>query len=398
MSLARRLRELVDARIVFYGLYASELHEHLAGNRLADAVFGGEYEQGLGDYADALSGGRLLEGQPDGFAGSGSSPIFPRQRYLLPDRGGLPALDAYARFDPGDGDLRLAGYVEATRGCAHRCTHCPVTPTYGGRLRLVQPEVVLADIDQLVELGAQHITFGDPDFLNATGHAEQITSQLHARHPDLSFDATIKVEHLIAHEALLAPFRDRGLAFVTSAFESVDDALLQRLEKGHTRADMDRVMDDARGHRVPLRPTWLPFTPWTAPQDLLNILAFVADHGLIDHVQPVQYALRLLLPPGSPLIAQADAEAALTGFDAGGLTYTWVHPEPAMDQLQRSLAAYTSRAATACDHDEDYLPTRQQFDTIAAMAREALGGSRRYRSGLDRVSPGVPGLTEDWFC
>jgi hypothetical protein len=394
MALARRLRQLVDAPIAFYGLYASELDEQLRSSGLADAVFGGEYEIGLGHLADAVANGEPV----DALSGSGSLPLFPRQDYLLPDRAGLPALDEYARFDPGDGELRLAGYVEATRGCAHRCTHCPLTPTYGGRLRLVQPEVVLADIDQLVALGAQHITFGDPDFLNAAGHAGQITADLHARHPDLSFDATIKVEHLIRHEALLAPLKDRGLAFVTSAFESVDDALLERLEKGHTRADMETVMDDARRHGVPLRPTWLPFTPWTAAQDYLDILTFVADHGLVDHVQPVQYALRLLLPPGSPLIAQAEADGALTGFDADGLTHSWAHPDPAMDELQRSLAAYTSQAAAACDHEDDFLSTGQQFAAIRATAVEALGGVGPSGNGVDRVSRGVPGLTEDWFC
>ena len=70
------------------------------------------------------------------------------------------------------GERRLAGYVEASHGCAHRCRHCPVPVVYDGRTRLVGEDAVVADVAQLVALGARHITFGDPDFLNGPHHAD----------------------------------------------------------------------------------------------------------------------------------------------------------------------------------------------------------------------------------
>ena len=46
----------------------------------------------------------------------------------------------------------------------------------------------------------------------------------------LSYDATIKIEHLLKHSEELPRLRDTGCLFVTSAVESVDDAMLERLE------------------------------------------------------------------------------------------------------------------------------------------------------------------------
>ena len=395
IALSKRVRALnPSAKIVFYGLYASELHDHLVGAGLADAVVGGEYEIGLANIAESLEADDSLRGAD----GTGSLPLFPRQQYLVPDRAGLPALDEYARYDPGDGDLRLAGYVEASRGCAHVCTHCPLTPTYGGRLRLVQPDVVLADIDALVSLGAEHITFGDPDFFNAIAHADQITSELHRRYPTLTFDATIKVEHLLEHADRIGAFQTRGLSFVTSAFESVDDRLLALLKKGHTQADLEAVLSRAKQIGLTIRPTWLPFTPWTSIQDFLGILNFVAERDLVHAVQPVQYALRLLLPPGSPLVAEAEHDGFLTGFDSDGLSHSWRHPDPLMDTLQARFAAYTSEAAAECDHDDGQRSLGAQFDWIRAETEVAAGVALSAGPNAQTSPPPIPGLTESWFC
>ena len=62
---------------------------------------------------------------------------------------------------------------------------------YNGQFRVVPPEIVLADIDAQVAAGAQHISFGDPDFFNGPGHAMRIVEAMHASHPQVTFDVTI---------------------------------------------------------------------------------------------------------------------------------------------------------------------------------------------------------------
>ena len=368
IQLARRLAGLGHGeKVVLYGLGANGLDEVLAREGVGRTALTGDVDLQLLQLADG---------------GAVESPSFDRRERPAPDRSGLPGLEHYARYRDATGDLHLAGAVEATRGCAHSCTHCPLTPVYEGRLRLNGAEGVLADIDQLAAMGAEHITFTDADFLNAPGYAMAILREARQRHPQLTFDATIKVEHLLEHAALLPDLAALGVTFITSAFESVDDALLERLEKGHSAADLERALDICAQARISLRPTWLPFTPWTSPQHYLALLRFIERQGLIDLMPPVQLGLRLLLPPGSPLIADARADQVLGEFDLDGLTWKWRHPLPQMDDLQRELAELAEAGAP--------------FERIKKVACQRLEAEPWPDQPRPHVHP--PGLTEDWFC
>ena len=103
---------------------------------------------------------------------------MPRLPFITPDRAGLPALTSYASLHLATGERRTVGYTEATRGCKHRCRHCPIVPVYDGQFRVVAVDAVLGDIRAQVAAGAQHVTFGDPDFLNGPTHARRIVEAL----------------------------------------------------------------------------------------------------------------------------------------------------------------------------------------------------------------------------
>ncbi|MEE8337341.1 MAG: CUAEP/CCAEP-tail radical SAM protein [Dehalococcoidia bacterium] len=413
IALARRMRALNPrAHIAFYGLYAGPLSATLLdgedGEAIADSVHAGEYEPSLCELADALASGPVKDGVnggagggANGAASASSQPRFDRQQYPLPDRTGLPPLDVYARVQTLDG-TRLAGYVEATRGCAHSCRHCPITPVYGGRLRLVQAETVLADIDQQVAFGARHITFGDPDFLNAVPHSMAIVEQLAARHPDVTFDVTVKVEHLIEHASVLPRLSAAGCLFITSAFESCSDAVLSYLDKGHTRAQMDEALARTAAEGLTVRPTWLAFTPWCTVEDYLEMLDFIAAHGLVGHVQPVQYALRLLLPPGSPLVPLIEGQGLLGPYDGEALTYGWTNADPRIDPLQAAVAAIIEDAAARCTCDDDATAHRahdiETFTRVKRATLAALGRGDEAVTVAAQPERPAPRLTEDWFC
>lgn len=106
-----------------------------------------------------------------------AKPYMSRLSLPIPDRAGLPDLSHYARALSLENErYALSGYVESSRGCLHNCRHCPIVPVYGGRFFVVPFETVMADIHQQVEAGAEHITFGDPDFLNGPGHAMKLSA------------------------------------------------------------------------------------------------------------------------------------------------------------------------------------------------------------------------------
>jgi pyruvate-formate lyase-activating enzyme len=303
----------------------------------------------------------------------------------LPARDLLPALDRYAHLAI-DGEERLVGYVEASHGCAHRCRHCPVPVIYDGRLRIVDADAVLADAAQQVAAGARHLTFGDPDFLNGVHHSLRVVHALHERFPDVTFDCTVKVEHVLAHEDVWAELAEAGCLFVVSAFESVDDATLTRLDKGHTAADAARAVVLLREHGIEIRPSWMPFTPWTTMEQIHALLDFVAEHDLVANVDPVQYTIRLLLPQGSLLLAHPDLAPHLGSYDTERSSYTWVSADQQMDDLHARLAALVEqRVAVGDDITSVYQALRAECGLAPAVVRTTASASR-------------PRLTESWFC
>jgi hypothetical protein len=179
---------------------------------------------------------------------------------------------------------------------------------------------------------------------------------------------------------------------VVAAAESLDDRVLDYLAKGHTRADIVQALRVTRAAGIALRPTWVAFTPWTTLDGYLGWLDFLAAEGLVDHVDPVQYGIRLLVPPGSLLLQLPAMRAHLGALVAGGFHHQWSHPDPRVDRLAEQVGA---AAAAAAEHDEDPALT---FDRIRGLAAAAAGVAARPPIGLaaDRARP--PRLTEPWFC
>ncbi|MCZ6677682.1 MAG: CUAEP/CCAEP-tail radical SAM protein [Candidatus Poribacteria bacterium] len=402
VHVAARARKInPNCHICFYGLYASLNAEYLLEHH-ADSVIGGEYEQPLFDLIDSLSAGKRvnIEGvikratnaaPPDI---SNPKPFLKRLSFAAPDRDALPPLEKYARLEQS-GVARLAGYVEASRGCKHLCLHCPIPPVYEGRFFVVPRAVVLEDIRNQVAAGATHITFGDPDFLNGPKHALRIVQAMHEAFPDLTFDCTVKIEHILKHRPILPDLRACGCIFMVSAVESLNDTVLANLEKGHTCDDVFAAIDILREVGIALRPSLVPFTPWETLESYVYLLNAVESQGLIDNIDPVQYTIRLLIPPGSSLLSQPSIQPYLGSLDQEAFTYHWAHPNPKMDALAKAVSAVVERAAQI---DEDAFVT---FHRVRNLAYDALGKPQPSISAMpnfqtDRKRP--PRLTEDWFC
>jgi radical SAM superfamily enzyme YgiQ (UPF0313 family) len=305
------------AHLCSYGLYASLNEAYLRTLGVA-TILGGEFEAALVALADGASPGPLVS--------------LDRLQFMTPVRTGLPPLEEYAKLRV-NGTQKRVGYTEASRGCKHLCRHCPVVPVYQGTFRVVQPDVVLEDIRRQVAVGAEHITFGDPDFFNGPTHAMRIVEAMHREFPGLTYDATIKIEHLRGQRDLLPRLKQTGCLFVTSAVEAVDDRVLEKLDKGHTRADFIWVVEQFRRIGLTLVPTFIPFTPWTTRRSYLELLALLIELDLVEHVAPIQLTLRLLIPRGSLLLELDDVQAVLAGFDEPALLYRWKHPDPRVDAL-----------------------------------------------------------------
>ena len=377
-----------SARLCAYGLYAP-MNGELLCEMGVEKIIGGEFEAELVEWVAAPSNIPYLP--KDGRYGAPSFVSLDKLLFLTPDRSGLPKLQKYAKLRLPSGEERVAGYTEATRGCKHLCRHCPIVPVYNGAFRVVQRDVVLADIRQQVAGGAQHITFGDPDFFNGPTHAIEIVKALHREFPHLTYDATIKVEHLLKHADLLPILRDTSCAFVVTAVESFDDAVLTKLDKGHTREDFSKIVQLFRQVGLTLAPTFVAFTPWTTLASYRDFLDTIADLDLIENIPTIQLAIRLLIPAGSRLLELADVQSLVGTFDRSSLAYPWKNSDPRVDQLQKQVEAVAHKAAKLG------LSRRRGFADISELADRALGQTpRRFENLLDRAA--IPYLTEPWYC
>ncbi len=376
------------ARLCFYGLYAPVNDTYL--RKLgAETVLGGEFEQGL---VAALERRESPQAASENRCGPAIS--LARQKFLVPDRTGLPALRRYAHLRMPDGTERVVGYTEASRGCKHLCRHCPIVPVYNGHFRVVERDVVLEDVRRQVEAGAQHITFGDPDFFNGPRHAVEIVNGLHKEHPRLTYDVTIKIEHLLKHAPIIPLLRNTGCLFVTSAVESMDDAVLARLEKGHTFADFVRVVELFSEAGLLLSPTFVAFTPWTTLEGYCKLLEGVAELDLIDHIAPIQLAIRLLIPAGSRLLELSEVRSMVGPFDEAALVFPWANPNPRADELSGEIRA------TVLDGEKNGESRRAIFSRVWKLARDTAGLDLiPLFEADDMVSrTAIPYLTEPWYC
>jgi len=390
------------ATLCAYGLYAP-LNAAILRERGVTAIIGGEFEDDLAaaglkacatDDVDNAAGLTACATAGNGSDQTGVAPAFrpavPRVQFRIPLRDSLPPPERYASLQWGD-ERRVVGYTEASRGCKHRCRHCPIVPVYDGRFRIVPADLVLADVRQQVAAGVRHLTFGDPDFFNGPRHAVDVVRRLAAEFHGLSYDVTIKVEHLIDHADLLPVLQATGCAFVTSAVESVDDEVLLKLEKGHTAAGFERAAELCRGAGLVMAPTFVPFTPWTTAEGFCTLLETIDRLRLVDHVAPIQLAIRLLIPEGSRLLELDEIRALVKPFDGRSLTHPWVHTDPAVDALQQSVSSLVGRRLNAS--------RREMFEEIWSLAHAAVG-----RTPAPRLDPGilpraaVPYLNEPWYC
>jgi radical SAM superfamily enzyme YgiQ (UPF0313 family) len=393
VSVADRVRAAnPGCHVCFYGLYATLNADYLLAHGV-DTVIGGEAEAPLVELAQALEAG---DGRPVNSVRTRERVAPPHLRRLsfpAPSRSRHPSLESYAGLER-DGRREIAAYAEASRGCRHLCRHCPIPPVYGGRFFAIPVETVLADIRQQVAAGATHVTFGDPDFLNGPTHALRLARALHAEFPALTFDFTAKIEHLLRDRARLAELAALGCVFIVTAAESLSDVVLDHLAKGHRGADVGEALAVARAAGIALRPTWVAFTPWTTLANYRGMLEFVEREGLIDHVEPVQYSLRLLVPPGSLLLESPAMRPHLGGLDEATFSHRWTHPDSRMDRLQEAV---TDAVTAAAERGEDPAVT---FESVRALADAAAGlptrGPAAPRLSPDRRRP--PRLTEPWFC
>ena len=150
-----------------------------------------------------------------------------------------------------------------------------------------------------------------------------------------------------------------------------------------------------------LNPTFVTFTPWTTPEGYLDLLGLLAELGMVDNVPPVQWAIRLLVPPGSRLLVLPALAGLLDEFDERALFYPWRHPDARVDQL------YGEVLETVKQGHRDRASRREVFGRVWKVAAAAnpdvtpppsvLAAVADLERGSDAGQPS-PSMSEPWYC
>jgi hypothetical protein len=177
---------------------------------------------------------------------------------------------------------------------------------------------------------------------------------------------------------------------VISAVESVDDGILERLDKGHTREDFLYVARKFCELGMTLHPTFVPFTPWTTLGGYLDLLRVLAEEELVENVAPIQLGIRLLIPEGSRLLELEEVRRGVGAFDAESLVYPWANADARVDLLSETVQAIAAES------------DRKKESRVAAFSRiwEAAHAAAEIDAPALGVTEGrgVPFLSEPWYC
>ncbi len=323
-----------------------------------------------------------------------TEPIVSLERlaFEVPDRSDMPPIESYAHLVMPGGGFRLVGSTEASRGCKHLCRHCPIVPVYKGVFRIVSREVVMEDIRQQVAAGAQHISFGDPDFFNGIRHAMDLVEEFHAEFPRVTYDVTIKIEHLKKYEAHLPKLRTPAACSSLAPSNISMTRFSSALDKGHNREDFLHVVHSFRALGMILHPTFVPFTQWTTLESYLDLLRVLQAESLIENVAPIQLGIRLLIPEGSRLLELDEVRGNVGSFDPQSLFYPWKHADPRVDALSETVQAI------AAEGDRRKESRSTVFERIW-KATHAAAGLDAPNIQTSHTSPvAIPFLSEPWYC
>ena len=305
----------------------------------------------------------------------------------VPDRSKLPHISEYSHIIDGENNI-IAGSTETTYGCKHECTHCPVPIQFHGSFKTFGEEKIMQDVSNQVEDGAKHISFNDPDFFNGPKHAIKILELLNNKHPEITYDSTIKVEHILKYPQYFQELKELNMLFVISAFETTNDKVLNILKKNHTADDLKRAVELSLSNSIDIRPTWMPFTPWTEVKDFVNIINLIENYKLRETVAPIQLTIKLLIPKNSLILSSNEIEPYIGVFDPTSFSYQWTYKNPEIDKLQKQLFEYVLNNESI-DEYEQYLGL---VDIVQSHTGVSLIRHSEY------VKRSVPKLSETWFC
>jgi len=303
VAVVRRLRRNgLDAHVTSGGYLPTFWSDELLREYPeVDSVVVGEGEDTLRHLVQTVQDGGDLGGVPGlVFRGEGGAIVHNTPRRLIEDLDQLPfpARDylptAYQKYHHA--------LVYGSRGCYHQCSFCQISQFYrlspGGPYRTRSASNIAAEIEDLVNgHGVRSIFFADDEFITESSRRRRIIEDLiqEIRERELEFSFSIQYRaDTGAEESLLRALKEVGLRTVFIGVESGVERVLERFDKGISKADIDQALRVVGDLDLSLIPGYMLYNPDTTFEELRD---------------SVEY----LLSPGSPMIQDLHGMNLLRG-------------------------------------------------------------------------------------
>lgn len=123
------------------------------------------------------------------------------------------------------------GHILSSRGCPYQCIFCSQTirESYGEEMRLRSPHNVVDELEYLIKIGANVISFDDDNFTTSTKHVLSICNEIRRRRLKINWIAHARVDNLDFD--LLKAMKNAGCILLRFGIESGSKRVLRILKK-----------------------------------------------------------------------------------------------------------------------------------------------------------------------
>ena len=268
---------------------------------------------------------------------------------------------------------RTRAFVQIQQGCDHRCTYC-IIPFARGPNRSVSADAIIRQIRGLVETGHREVVLTGVDICSYGGDGEGslggLVGRLLAEAPDLERLRLSTLDPAAIDDELLRLFAEhpRLMPHLHLSLQAMDDMVLKRMKRRHSRADAFAVVARARAARpdAVFGADLIAGFPTETDAMFENTLAAVAELGLAYlHVFP--YSPR----PGTPAANMPEVPLNLRKARAARLRAC------GDEGLKRFLAGRTGTTAQVLVEknrrglSQHFAPVKLDFDAEPGVIVEA---------------------------
>lgn len=159
--------------------------------------------------------------------------------------------------------------LQATRGCPAACTFCDIRKT---KFRERSPENVVAEIEQLVAMGLDDLFFVDDTITINKKFVLALCDLIVRRGLKLNFKISARVDTV--NPELLAALRRAGCYRIHYGIESATERHLAYLEKGQTRAKIERACQWTREAGIGVFAYMMIGIPHETKQEMFDTVDF----------------------------------------------------------------------------------------------------------------------------